>query len=231
MSEKSFGARLGNGKKLKASIDTFVNYEPQSGENSPTDLAKKIDDLEILDDEVGVLVNDFKDCVSERRTVFFEDELSIRKLLSPILSYVSGKYGKDSNQYRVVRSWVMKMRGQRMQPVSSTPDAVTHSVSQMGFCSFIANFKSLIVTLEGFGVTYTPANQNITVDKLNTLHADGTLRNEKVDTAFSLMVPKVDDRVAEFAAFSTLCQCVKNFVKSQYGVRSSQFKIVTKIAV
>ena len=231
MSEQSYGAVIGKSKTFLSRVESFPGYLPVAGENSAAELGDAIHGIEIIEEDVIDLVNDFKQEVFERNQVFSKGEQSIRLTLSPILSYVAGKYGKNSNQHIVVRHWIGKLRGQRVIPIGSNPDAATHSVSQMGFNSIVANYNSLIGTCRGFGASYDPANQKITVANMTLLAEEAHARNEAVDSAYNLMAPKVAERAAAFAALSVLCQCMKNLIKSQYGIKSIQYKMVKGIAI
>ena len=196
MSEKSFGARLGRGKRFKIAVGSFTDYEPQTGVNSPVELEAEIAVLEELESGVVEVNNNYREAVNERKNVFAKNDDSVTKVLSPILSYVSGKFGKNSFQYKQVQGMVGKLRGLRVGTLNIAPDAVTHSISQMGYTSITMNFKNLIVTLEGYGAAYAPTNPKITIGNLTALRVSAEEKNELVDTAYTLMVPLVDARVA-----------------------------------
>lgn len=226
MSEFSFGARVDKGKKLRAAVVSFGNFVPGSGNKSAAGLADAIHGLELRNPPLNNALYAYRDSVFERRRVFVSREDSITLVLSPILSYVSGEFGKKSNQYRVIKSLVGKLRGQRLGAVNPDPTAATHSVSQMSYGDMYQNFNTLVTMIVAFGIEYDPSNPVITVVSLQAIRDEASEKNDLVNVAFDALSPLQESRSIAYDEFSVQCQCVKNLVKSQYGVGSNQYKMV-----
>ena len=68
--ERSYGSRLENARKLKTNLQSFTNYQPTSGEFSIDDLNTTIQAIEAINPEVASALINYRQSVSERKDIF-----------------------------------------------------------------------------------------------------------------------------------------------------------------
>lgn len=224
-SERSFGSRLEKAKTLKINISGFINYQPDSGEYSPEDLQQSITLIEGLNPQVATSLYSYRQKVAQRRIVYNNAPLSIKKIITPINAFYRGKFGKKSSQYLAIKLLVAKIRGIKINKSSKVSEE-THSVSQLSYGSILLNFKNIITDIEALGGDYNPANNDITLDKLIDLKEQAEASNESVSGIFGVLKPKQDQRQDAYDTLTDKAQHIKDFVQSQYGINSSEYKLV-----
>lgn len=224
-SERSFGSRVEKARKLKTFISGFENYQPASGEFSIADLQSAIDAIETLNPQVATALFNYHQVVAQRRDIYTKSPLSIKRIITPVNAYQRAKFGKTSSSYLTSRALVLKIRGEKLKAQTKT-DKETHSVSQQSYGSILHNFQSYINDLEALGLLYDPANQDITISNLISLKNQAAQSNEEVTLAYGILTPKQDQRLIAFNTLSEKAQRIKNYVQSQYGIESSQYKLV-----
>ena len=69
-SERSFGARLENARKLKTNLQSFLDYQPETGEYSIEDFNGTIQSIEAINPQVATAQINYRQSVSERRIVY-----------------------------------------------------------------------------------------------------------------------------------------------------------------
>lgn len=223
--ERSFGSRIEKAKKLKTFITGFQNFQPASGEFSIDDLQDAITKAETLNPQVATALFNYRQVVAQRRDIYIKSPLSIKRILTPVNSYHRAKFGKNSSNYNAIRYLVNKIRGERLKSEVKA-DAETHSVSQQSYGSILLNFQNLINDIEALGTQYNPANPEIKLGNLISLKTQAETSNENATLAFGILTPKQDQRFDAFNALSAKAQRIKDYVQSQYGIYSSEYKLV-----
>lgn len=229
-SERSFGSRLENARKLKTNLLSFQNYQPVAGEFSIDDLNTTIQSIESINPQVASALINYRQTVAERRIIYATSPLSIKKIITPINAFNRAKFGKDSTTYSSLNSLVKKIRGTQLK-AKKTTDQETYSVSQQSYGSIILNFQNLVTDLESLGAEYNPANGSIIIDKLKDLGIQATEKNNNVVAAYSVLSPKQDSRVDSYNVLSQKATRIKDFVKSQYGVNSSEYNLIKGLKI
>jgi inorganic triphosphatase YgiF len=125
---------------------------------------------------------------------------------------------------------VTKIRGEKVKE-SNTVDLKTHSVSQQSYGSLLLNFQNLINDLESLGGLYDPTNSTIKISNLLTIKNQAETANDKVTMAFASLTPKQDQRLDAFELLSSKAQRIKDLVQSQYGINSSEYKLVKGLSI
>jgi hypothetical protein len=223
--EKSFGSRIEKAKKLKTFLEGFTNYQPATGEFSIDGLIQSITYAESLNPEVARLLINYRQVVATRRDIYFKTPNSIKKLITPINAYNRGTFGKNSATYLATNSLVTKIRGERIKDIKVI-DSNNYSVSQQSYGSLLLNFQNLINDLESLDILYNPTNSAITISNLLTIKNQAERANEEVTVAFAALTPKQNERLIAFQVLSSKAQRIKDLVQSQYGIDSSEFKLV-----
>ncbi len=166
---------------------------------------------------------------------------SLRGLVSRAMFFLKSS-GASEEMYNQARTLARLMRGQRASakikpvPVAEGEEPVPVpkqiSASHMGFDIRISNFGKFIQLLSGIQ-QYNPNEDELKIEALLGVRDDLTAKNN----AYMLAeVPHSNTRIARNEVFYTkltgLCavgQASKDYVKSVYGVRSPQFKQISKI--
>jgi len=229
-SERSFGSRLENARKMKTNLQSFPDYQPETGEFSIEDFNGTIQSIESINPQVASALIGFRQSVSERRIVYATSPLSIKKIITPINAFNRAKFGKDSTSYIAVNTIVKKIRGTQLKAKKAV-DQETYSVSQQSYGSIILNYQNLITDLVSLGAEYNPANGSIKIEKLKDLEIQATEKNNNVVAAYSVLSPKQDTRLDYYNVLSQKATRIKDFVKSQYGVNSSEYKLIKGLKI
>jgi hypothetical protein len=224
-SERSFGSRIEKAKKLKTLISGFTNYQPETGEFSIDDLQQSIEIAENLNPQVATALFNYRQVVAQRREIYTKSPLSIKKIITPVNAFFRAKFGKTSSNYLTTKSLVAKIRGVKLKSQAKV-DEETHSVSQQSYGSILLNFQNLINDIEALELVYNPVNVSIKLDKLIDLKILAQKSNDDVTEAFGILTPKQDQRLAAFKTLSEKAQRIKDYVQSQYGINSSEYKLV-----
>jgi hypothetical protein len=223
--ERSFGSRIEKAKKLKTFLEGFENYQPTTGEFSIAKLLSAINDAESLNPEVATLLINYRQVVANRRDIYFKPPSGIRKIVTPINAYNRGTFGIQSATYKATKALVAKIRGESIKD-SKAADAKSHSVSQQSYGSILLNFQNIINDLESLEDQYVPFNDAIKIENLKTIKNQAEAANDKVTMAFAALIPKQDQRLLAFQILSAKAQRIKDLVQSQYGINSSEFKLI-----
>ena len=229
-SERSFGSRIEKAKKLKTFLEGFTNYQPATGEFSIQELIQAISYAESLNPEVAKLLINYRQVVATRREIYFKTPNSIKKLITPINAYNRGTFGKESATYRATNALVIKIRGEKVKDDKAV-DPKNHSISQQSYGSLLLNFQNLINDLESLETLYDPANSTIKISNLTTIKNQAERANDNVSMAFASLTPKQDQRLATFQLLSSKAQRIKDLVQSQYGIDSSEFKLIKGLKI
>ena len=229
-SERSFGSRIEKAKKLKTFLEGFTNYQPATGEFSISELIQAITLVESLNPEVATLLINYRQEVATRRDVYFKTPNSIKKLITPINAYNRGTFGKDSTTYLATNALVTKIRGEKIKD-SKAIDSKNHSVSQQSYGSLLLNFQNLINDLESLSPQYDPTNSAIKISSLMIVKNQAETANDNVTIAFASLTPKQDQRLIAFQLLSSKALRIKDLVQSQYGIDSSEYKLVKGLVI
>lgn len=114
-------------------------------------------------------------------------------------------------------------------PPGEAPEANDHSTSQRSFVMIADNFESLISIVKA-EPTYNPAEDNLKVAVLETLHAQMLSLNTTTDNAFKALNTVRTVRNQLLYATGGLVDTVldvKKYVKAAFGSRSSKYKEIS----
>jgi len=126
-------------------------------------------------------------------------------------------------------------------PVDPTPttdttheELIKHSVSQLGFENRIQNFKRFVTYLTGV-TKYNPNETDLKIVTLTTYSNSLQPLNNAVNTTFTPLYHARVTRDTLLYATDTgvhdLVQQVKSYVKSAFGIKSPEYKLISKIQI
>ncbi|TGD58557.1 hypothetical protein [Flavobacterium humi] len=230
ISERGLGPRIGNAEKLVTALESFVNYLPQRPEFSIESLRIFINQIKDENEAVASKKQQYSLSVEARRLLFEKNLFSIRKVLTHINATVKAGYGRDAKEATDVGAIIAKIRG--AEPKAKT-SAEEESVSQShrSFAATVQYFSDLIASLNHFGTNYNPSNGLLSVQSLKGLHAQAEAANNQVMAAFSQLKQMNDNRMDSYDHFSQMAIRVKDGVKAQYGMGSTEYRMIKGLVI
>lgn len=230
-SEVTFGARLNNAQTLQTHLQSFKDYTSSNPALLPAALQTFIDDIRSQNESVAGETQAYSNAVNKRQQLFKKDSKSLEKIMSPIGSEIRSVFGKDSKEAAYITGIVNKIRGEKISRTKNEPDAEFVSQSERSFGSMTQNFSDMITTLTKYGNSYSPANKTIQVPALAAFRDALEQANNDVTTAFGKLKIATDKRAASYDTLTNTCQRVKDAVKSQYLVNSSEYALVKGLRI
>ena len=224
--ENTFGARLYNAEQLSTNLATFAGYVPLTPETSVAAYNTLITAIEDVNAQVAAAHSQFSLAVDNRQYLFMKSETSLFKTMSPILSYVKAKFGKKSEQAAEITTLVNNIRGEKTAKLKRDEEGEFVSQSHRSYGSQTQYFADIITILNSYGAAYAPTNTSITTENLTLQLEALTAANTQVTTAYSTLKPLQDMRLNEYSPLSSRSQTIKDAVKSQYGIQSSEYKLI-----
>ena len=225
-SEKTFGSRLFNAEQLATHLATFAGYIEVTPECKLTEYNNLITQIKDNNNVIATTTSQFSIAVEIRQNLFTKNADSLNKTLSPISSYIKAKFGKTSKQATDIASLVNKIRGEKTDKLKKDEEGEFVSQSERSYGSQTQHFADIISTITSYGADYAPSNPKITLAELNTQLTSLTDANTGVTTAYGQLKPAKDQRTAQYEDLSKRSQTIKDSVKSQYGVQSTEYKLI-----
>lgn len=225
-SQGSYVARLSKSEQLHEYLLNFENYTPGDETLTTEAISTLITELHAIQNQYIQTQNDYLLATEVRKKSFVKEPDAIGKLLSPIGSYVRGKMGIDSRYYQEISSLIKKIRGVSNSTITKSNSENTISSSERSFGSQLQNFNDIITLIQEFGEAYQPANPLISLETLQALYRVAFENNKKVSKTISLFKPNIDKRQDAYKTLTKVANSVKNMVKSQYGVDSTEYNLV-----
>lgn len=230
-SKASYSSRLTEAEKMVEFLNTFAAYEPGDEDLKPASLLADTIDLHSIQTDHTTKHFNYTQAANERRKYFDKAENSIAKLLSPIGAYVKAKMGKTSQEYIEVMNLIRKIRGEKNIPISENSNTETISRSEKSFGSRLIYFGDIITLLTNFNASYYPSRTEIQVDKLQTVLNRAIDETNKVSAKLAVFKPVIQTRAEGFEALSAKVQRIKDMVKAQYGLNSSEYNLIKGLKI
>ncbi|MEO8517263.1 MAG: hypothetical protein ABI426_10975 [Flavobacterium sp.] len=229
-SEKSYGARIGNAGKLATALQSFADYQPQKPEFGFAAFQTQITQTKSQNNTVASKKQIYSLAVESRKQLFEKNTYSIKKILSPINATVKASYGKEAKEAIDVASIIAKIRGANTK-YASTADHKTVSQSYQSFSSKTQFFADLLTNLTYFGTNYNPSNNELTLTNLGILHSNASTANNTVMDSFSQFIQQNDTRMSSYNTLAQTALRIKDNVKSQYGLNSTEYSLIKKLSI
>ena len=231
VSENTFGTRVLNAQTLATHLAAFTGYVPPRPTEALASLNTLITAFKTSNSNEATKLQAYSLSVEARQKAFSKDADSLAKLLSPIGSAVRSQYGKSSKEAGNVSEMITKMRGRKVAKDAQNPSEVTISTSELSYGSVTHNFSGLYAALSALTPAYNPANNFI---KLPALATKATLYNNvntAVISSYGNLVKERKTRNDLYTDLKERCSRIKESVKSQYGVNSSEYKLIKGLKI
>jgi hypothetical protein len=229
--ETTFGAKVANAETLLTNLGTFINYSPVRPEDSIANFKTFIKDLKLINKSVATNQTIYSNAVDKRVKLFAEDANSLSKTLSPIVSQVKARFGNSSKEAKDISTLIKKIRGEKTTKLKKDADGEFVSQSERSYGSQAQTFSDIISTLTQYGADYAPANTKIKVTNLETQQTKLIDANTAVTTSFSNLKPVKDLRQKQYDELKDRADRIKQAVKSQYGLASSEYKLIKGLKI
>jgi hypothetical protein len=230
-SRASYSSSLTDGEKLIQFLNIFTNYTPGDAELTAAAFQTQTDALRVVQENHTIRHHDYSIAAFDRRKFFDKEDNSIAKLLSPIGSNVRGIKGKSSREYHEIQTLILKIRGEKRVKVTENSGEDTISHSEKSYGSQLIYFGDIITLLTQLGTAFAPMNNKITIVKLQTLLTGATTHTNTVSQKLALYKPLISERQLGFKKLSETAGRIKDMVKSQYGLDSTEYNLVKGLRI
>lgn len=237
-SEVTFGAKIANASKISANLKTFEGYVAPTSNTSIVNYDALIKAITTENSGVATKKADYSAAVEVRQKLFFKDSDCLLKTLSPVTSAVRAKLGKAAKPVTDITALVVKIRGEKKaKGKDPKPEAAGElpkdgvSQSERSYGSMTQNFSDIITTLTTLGADYSPVNVAHKLPALTTKLASIKTANDGATITFGALKTGLDNRSTEYTDLTERTQRIKEAVKSQYGVSSSEYSLIKGLKV
>ena len=225
-SETSFASRIARAEKFYQHLMTFEDFAPGEDDLTPASYRTLIDAIKATNTQHGDTQYDFIGEAKERAKVFNSNPDSLAKVATLVKSYTRGKFKRDSHEFLSVEKLVSKMRGEKPARINTATSEQTISQTERSFGAQLVNFEDIVAIVSGLGTKYVPANPTIKLTQLEAFSALGNDKNNSVANKFAIFKPLIKKRWDVFTELEDRSTRIKDMVKSQYSLNSSQYKLV-----
>lgn len=237
-SEVTFGARVANAETISTHLKSFTGFVAPTTNTSIPNYDVLIASLKTENTGVATKKANYSAAVETRQKLFFKDKDSVLKTLSPVTSALRSKLGKTAKPVTDIAGLVVKIRGaNKEKPKDPKPDEATGtkqdtvSQSERSYGSITQNFNDIVATLATLGTDYAPVNTVHKLPALQTKLTAITTANINATTTYGALKVGFDNRVNFYADLTERTQRIKEAVKSQYGVSSTEYKLIKGLRV
>ena len=230
-SEVTIGAKVANAEKLLTHLKSFVGFNPPTPELSGTELNTRIDKIKSQNIDAAGTAQTYSAAVDTRQKLFQKDSDSLIKILPSLGATVRSAFGKTSKEAADVASLITKIRGVKTKKPDKDATAEFVSQSERSFGSMTQNYSDLIVRLEKYGANYNPSNATIKLAALKDKLTKLTDANNKVTASYGAFKGARDTRLVLYKDLTAITQRIKDAVKSQYGLKSTEYALVKGLKV
>jgi hypothetical protein len=168
VSEKTFGSRLNNAEKILTHLTAFTGYNPPTTEQSISNYQTLITNIQSQNTVAASKAQTYSAAVDNRQKLFQKNSDSLNKVMTPIGAAIRSAFGKTSKEAANISAMVTKVRGVNIKKDTQEPNADTVSQSERSYGSMTQTFADMIATLENYGASYNPANDNVKLHSLKT---------------------------------------------------------------
>ena len=230
-SELTLGAKVANAEKILTNLKAFVAYAPADAALSIAGLEELIKKIKNANTATAGNVQAYSEAVDKRQILFQKGDDSLVKILPLIGATVRASFGKTSKEAINIANMITKIRGAKAKKISKDATEATVSQSEKSYGSMTQNFSDMIATLENYTIKYNPINAEITIFALLAKLAYLGDANVAVTATYGKQKENRDDRAVLYANLNVITQRIKDNVKSQYGMTSTEYKLIKGLKI
>ena len=230
-SEVTLGARVANAERLLTNLQSFTAYTAADPVLSIASLKTLINNIRTKNTETASAAQAYSASVDVRQNLFQKADNSLIKILSLIGATVRSSFDKTSKEAADISSMITKIRGEKVKRTVKDPTADFVSQSERSYGSMTQNFADMITTLENYGAKFSPVNNEIKIATLKTRLTKLSGANVSVTTTYGVQKEKRDDRAELYKNLTAVTQRIKDGVKGQYGLKSTEYSLIKGLKV
>jgi hypothetical protein len=225
-SQASFASRIARAEQLYQNINSFTGYNPGTDELSSKTLKNLIADVTATHALHTTTQHDFAEAAKQREKIFTSNPDAVVKNMTLVKAHIKARHGARSQNYIDVNKLVIKMRGTKPTKVTKNATEVIISNTEKSYGSQLQNFASIKELLTQLNSEYVPANNKITLENLRTQFEQANAINNEVTLKYGAFKPTIAKRQNLFKTLLETASRIKEAVKSQYGMDSSEYKLI-----
>lgn len=229
--EVTFGSRLSNAEQLATHLASFSTYAPVSAEYSLTAYNALLTTIKSTNESIATLSSQFSLAVDNRVKLFTSDPTSLLRIITPIGSYIRARFGKASKQATDIGTYIKKIRGEKTTKLKKNQEGEFVSQSERSYGSRTKHLADIVATLTGYGTSYTPTNPDIELPQLNALLQKLNDASNIVTSTYGQLKTIKDTRLTLYTDLAARSLRIKDGIKSQYGIRSSEYALVKGLKI
>jgi hypothetical protein len=235
-SEVTYGSRVANAEKISTHLKSFTGFVAPTTDTTIVNYDSLITVMKTGNSTVATGKTSYSKAVDIRKKHFTKEDDSVSKLLSLIISAAQSKLGKKAKEVQDLKSLVAKIRGikpKKLKKTTTPTPALEETVSQSvrSYGSITQTFADIVAGLVALGTNYAPVRAEIKLPALQAKLVEITAANNAVTTTFGALKKAVDNRLEMYANLSERTQRIKDAVKSQYGLKSTEYKLIKGLRV
>jgi glutamyl/glutaminyl-tRNA synthetase len=230
-SENTFGTKIQNAQNLVTNLQTFAAYKPLNVTESVAEMITLINATKLANDTSANKLQSFTLMVDIRQKLYDKEDDSLKKTITPIIALIRGQYGKESKEASSINEQIKKMRGTTKVKSEKKLDEKSISTSQQSYSSVVQSFADLISSLEALTPAFNPPIDNLKIPKLKEkLEKIGQTTNE-ITGVFGELSQARNTRNELYKDVKKRCQRIKESVKGQFGVKSTEYALIKGLKI
>ena len=233
-SERSFGARLGKGQDIVQYSKGWENYAPPRHNESVEGMETFIQEVIEANRLQTASQQNYNTAVVLRQKHFTKEITSIDKMLSPIRGSVEANFGKKSIEAKYIGTIIKQMRKTKAVKLPANPSSPdeerTMSQSHRSYGSLTKYFQDIVISIVNMP-GYVSSNPALTVEGLQQKLAEVKESNNKAASTLQIMKAARHSRTNYYEEMAERVRRIKAYVKSQYGIKSTEYKSISGITI
>ncbi|MEP6677031.1 MAG: hypothetical protein ABJA78_17850 [Ferruginibacter sp.] len=236
LQERTLGTRLSNAQDFATKLAGFKNYRAL-GPNTTLEHFNQL--LSLIQQSNNASASgklSWSMAVDQRQQLFSDDAKSIRRLLAPINAAVKAQYGIRSKAATEVRSRVKSLRGIRANAIALKAkvagDTTTDkriSVSHQAMGSIAKSFADVVTIIGELSPAFDPTDTDLSVNSLRQKHAKIEEVGQRMSNGYAAWKTALAGRDQHYAELFDCSLHIKEVVKAQYGVSSTEYSLIKSI--
>lgn len=229
-SEHTFGRVIGNAVKVYDHVNSLADFVPERPNETPAELLLLIDDAKLADKAEAAALATYRKSTTTREELFWDEADSLQKRYTDINSAVRRQYGLKTSEYKTISGLIAKCRNSRRPKRDpARPDVAHNSQSQQSYDSLTQGFSDIIASLGAFLPAFTPANARVKISVLNNMLTELEASSQNINATTRLHTDTLNVRNTKFAAMTAMAEALKEAVRGQYGLNSTQYKPIKSL--
>ncbi|MEP6676862.1 MAG: hypothetical protein ABJA78_17000 [Ferruginibacter sp.] len=237
ISESSFGTHLANAQNLATVLAGFNNYQASMPTASLDYFNQLIASIRAANNASAIGRHELSLATEKRQQLFSRHQQSIKKLLSPIGAAIRSQYGLRSKEAADFSAKLKNMRGKRVGKKTAVmvdgkeQETKSISVSHAGVGTITQHFADMISVIGQLQPAFNPVNKDISMEKLQDTHNNLLTVNNSLASSHAEWIRARLVRDEQYLQLKESVKLIKESVKAQYGLHSTEYTIIKILVI